>query len=242
MITSRAVASALLAAGCVGLAVGCKERTQRISIPGATLQMGCDLRRDPSCAEDERPQVPVVVPRFRIDLLEVTRGAYGRCVAAGACTPPPGELDFKRHPKLPVTQVTWHQARAFCAWRGARLPTEAEWELAARGTDGRVFPWGDEPPTCARAHTEACGSGPAEVGARPEGASPYGVLDMAGNVDEWVEDAYAPYGSSGAHADPTQRVARGGAYDAWHSRTTARNALHPSHRDSLLGFRCAAAE
>src|SRR5262249_50591563 len=96
-------------------------------------------------------------------------------------------------------------------------------------------------PTCERAYTSDCGESPADVGARSAGASPFGVLDLAGNVDEWVEDVYVGYASLGVASNPAgQRVARGGAYDAWHSRSTARNALQSDYHDALLGFRCAA--
>ncbi len=210
-----------------------------VVIPAGMLSMGCDPQRDRECGEDERPQHPVSVPGFRIDRVEVTQADYAGCVAAGACTPPEGDFDPRGHPRRPVTGVTWEQARLFCLWTGGRLPTEAEWEMAARGTDGRIYPWGDEPPGCDRAHTHDCGPSPADVGERPAGASPFGVLDMAGNVDEWVEDPYRAYDSAQAGRPSTERVARGGSYDAWHSRSTARNALQPSFKDAFIGFRCA---
>ena len=217
---------------------GCDRAREprRVEIPAATLVLGCAPERDASCAETERPARPVRVGAFRIDETEVTQGAYERCVEARACRRPPASYDPSREARRPVVEVAWSDARMFCAWAGGRLPTEAEWELAARGTDGRVFPWGDAAPTCDRAHLRDCGAAPAEVGGRRAGASPYGVLDLAGNVDEWVEDAYAPYGGA---ATSGERVARGGAYDAWHARATARSALAPSHRDPWLGFRCA---
>jgi iron(II)-dependent oxidoreductase len=223
---------ALLTASC-----GREDTDDMVAVPGARFEMGCDPERDPSCAPEERPAHALRVAAFRIDRTEVTQADYARCVGAKRCPRPRG-LDAKRHPRVPVTNVTWQEARTYCAWRGRRLPTEAEWELAARGTDGRVYPWGDDPPTCARAHTNDCGEGPRAVGDRRQGASPYGALDMAGNVDEWVEDPYRRYGAP-TSAPSTERVARGGAYDAWHSRSSARSALHPDHRDALVGFRCA---
>jgi formylglycine-generating enzyme required for sulfatase activity len=230
------------------MAIACKRDTpqriersddpEMVSIPAATLAMGCDSARDPSCAPTEQPQHVVRVAAFRIDRTEVTQAEYFDCVTAGGCTRPAGGFDPSARPRAPVTHVTWEQAHAFCRWRGERLPTEAEWELAARGTDGRIYPWGDEHPTCDKAHTHSCGQQPADVGRRSSGASPFGVLDMAGNVDEWVEDVYIAYGDPDARSSG-ERVARGGAYDAWHSRSTARNALQPHYRDALLGFRCA---
>src|SRR5262249_19229476 len=142
----------------------------------------------------EQPRHAVLVRAFRIDRTEVTVEAYAACIAARACTTPP---DF--HPeraRRPVAHVTWAQALAYCRFRGARLPSEAEWELAARGTDGRIYPGGDEPPDCPRPPLPACGAAPADVGTHPSGASPYGVLDLAGNVDEWTADAFARYGDA----------------------------------------------
>jgi formylglycine-generating enzyme required for sulfatase activity len=202
--------------------------------------MGCNRARDPSCSETEEPPHPVLVAGFQIDRTELSQGAYAACVQAGACSLPAAGFDPRARPLRPVTHVTWAQAKAFCRWAGQRLPSEAEWELTARGTDGRIYPWGDEAPTCERAHTAACGGGPADVGGRPAGASPYGALDMAGNVDEWVEDLYRPYGDDGG--DSGQRLARGGAEDAWHSRSTERSALAPAYHDALLGFRCAVSD
>ena len=206
-----------------------------VEIPSAEFAMGCSSARDPSCAPTEQPVHSVTVERFRIDRDEVTSAAYAACVAAGRCTAAAG-APVVEHAARPIGNVTWSQARAFCAWRGARLPSEAEWELAARGTDGRIYPWGDDEPTCERAWTATGGTAPADVGGRPLGSSPFGVRDMAGNVDEWVEDEYPAYGGG---ARSGERVARGGAYDAWHARSTARNALRPDYHDALLGFRCA---
>ncbi len=229
-------ATVLSLLGCGGGNAAPPPGPQMIEIPAAELPMGCAPARDPACAATEQPVHAVAVERFRIDRDEVTARAYAACVAAGRCTAAPRAARLE-HPDRPVGDVTWAQARAFCAWRQARLPTEAEWELAARGTDGRIYPWGDDEPTCERAWTAACGAEPADVGGRTLGSSPYGVRDMAGNVDEWVRDEYVAYGGG----EPSgERVARGGAYDAWHSRSTARNALRPEHHDALLGFRCAA--
>ena len=236
---------AAVAVVCCALAMSCKRdvpapsRGQMVSVPAVTFLMGCESARDVACAASEKPQRSVNVAAFSIDKTEVTQAAYAACVAAGKCARPVSGFAPDAHANRPVTHVSWHEARAFCEWRGARLPTEAEWELAARGTDGRIYPWGNEAPSCERAHTHECGAGPADVGGRLAGASPYGALDMAGNVDEWVEDRYASYG--GEPSASGERVARGGAYDAWHSRSTARSALSPDYRDALLGFRCAGA-
>lgn len=226
----------LLLAACARPSAAAGPLADLLPVPAATLRMGCDPGRDPSCSEEEQPQITVQISAFAIDRTEVSQRAYAGCVAHGACTLPSDGFDPDRTPRQPVTFVTWAQAEAFCRWRGARLPSEAEWELAARGTDGRRYPWGDQAPTCETAHTSACGKGPAPVGGRSKGASPFGILDMAGNADEWVADRYARYG---AQAGTGQRVARGGAWDAWHCRSTARSALQPDHKAADLGFRCA---
>lgn len=159
-----------------------------VRIPAGTFVFGCD-RTEPECPAHEQPRRSVRLPAFQIGLYEVTEGDYAACVKAGACAAD-GLVDDSRHPYLVDTIA---EARTYCAWRGLRLPTSIEWEKAARGTDGRPFPWGSEAPDCDRAafctrqvHDElffAMG----EVGRHPRSRSPYGVEDMAGNAPEWTE-------------------------------------------------------
>ncbi len=195
-------------------------------------------------ADDERPVRTVPLRAFRIDRTEVTRGRYGRCVATRKCAKLP--MDLLMEPDLPVTNVTWHEARAYCAFAGGRLPTEWEWEKAARGTDGREYPWGDVA-DCSRANWgnfegegPCAGENPGRpvaVGRHPTGASPYGVLDLGGNVWEWVQDAYDADDDTGDR----RRVVRGGSCCSYfvEPRAANRNGWDPRHRDGDLGFRCA---
>ena len=204
----------------------------------------------------------VTLSDFEIDRSEVPVRRYARCVSAGACSPPSfpsGDARYDR-PDLPVTHVRWDDAVAYCAWIGGRLPTEAEWEHAARGRAGHTFPWGDlynphlanhgawaDDPTDARDGFV----GLAPIGSFPDGATPTGLLDMAGNASEWVWDWYdlddEGYGyGRGAVVNPKGpaygargHVIRGGSYrEAAHSlRTAARRAYPTATRE--VGFRCA---
>lgn len=176
----------------------------RVAVPAGAFVMGADRGGE----EDERPRHALTLPAFRIDRTEVTRARYLACVAAGACTPPRDLGARFRDPAQPVAGVSWPQARAYCAWAGARLPTEREWEKAARGTDGRTYPWGEDAPTSARAvFDRGHGAGPDHVGQRPLGASPFGALDMAGNLWEWTDAAYDPYAYRHPEAAPTCETA-----------------------------------
>jgi formylglycine-generating enzyme len=198
---------------------------------------------------------------FFLDRTEVTVADYDACVRVGRCTAPPYEQGARRfrQANFPVTLVTWDDAQNFCAFRGARLPTEAEFERAARGQTGRHFPWG----ALANGHLANHGrlgldtsdasdgfSELAPVGSFRAGRTPDGFLDLAGNVAEWVQDRYAtqypdqevsdPQGPDAATAT-SARVVRGGSYEspmAW-LRGAARNAFLPSERRPSLGFRCA---
>jgi len=225
----------------------------RIVIPGGVFTQG-STHGD----EDERPVRKVVVKTFAIDRTEVTSGDYALCVADGRCkasptaspapTSPsaaPASNSAAADPKLPVTGVDWNDAQAYCRFAGGRLPTEAEWEKAARGTDGREYPWGGDA-DCARGNWgnfegegPCAGKNPGRpvaVGKYPSGASPYGVLDLGGNVWEWVADKYDD--------EPGRRVVRGGSCCSYFvgPRAANRNAWAPEHRDADLGFRCAGAK
>ncbi len=149
--------------------------------------MGVDTGGDP----DERPAHRVTVASFWLDRTEVTNAAYGRCVNQGGCRSPSSRAWYRGR-RLPVTGVSWHDAVKYCQWRGKRLPTEAEFERAVRGADGRRYPWGNAPPT-ARLTIALGARRPASVGSRRLGRGPYGHDDLAGNVWEWVVDEYDPF-------------------------------------------------
>ncbi|MCC6554100.1 MAG: formylglycine-generating enzyme family protein, partial [Polyangiaceae bacterium] len=165
-------------------------------VPGGAFTMGADSEGE----LDERPAHTVTLPAFYLDETEMTHEGYARCVAAGRGSPPdPRNADANgfgpdrrfRGRRQPVSSVPWDSARACCDFLGKRLPSEAEFEKAARGVDGRRYPWGNEPPDAARAVFGA--SVTADVGTHPEGRGPYGHQDLAGNVWEWTADVYDPY-------------------------------------------------
>jgi formylglycine-generating enzyme required for sulfatase activity len=172
-------------------------------VPAGRFTMGADVGGEP----DEHRAHTVSLPAFWLDATEVTNEAYDRCLAAGACGPVDPRSAEKngfgtdarfRGPRQPVSAISWGDARAYCAWAGKRLPTEAEWERAARGDDGRRFPWGDDEPT--KDHAVFSTGVTGDVGTHPKGDGPFGHHDLAGNVWEWVEDPYDPiaYGRPGA--------------------------------------------
>ena len=224
-------------------------RIEMVHVPTGAFVMGSDSDED-----DERPAHRVTVAAFDIDRDEVTVAEYDDCVVAGACAKPRGPVGGARDP---ITWVSHNDAAAFCRSAGKRLPTEAEWERAARGDDARRYPWGDRP-DCSRANfgnyrgEGRCPSGaghPVAVGSFPGGASPYGARDLAGNVWEWVADRYdAHYYARSPSRDPRgpdrgdRRVVRGGACCSMFGlpRASNRLAFPPSYTDEDIGFRCAA--
>ncbi len=221
-----------------------QDDVEMVAIPAGEFIMGSD---DPEADDNEKPASKVTVGPFSIDKFEVTNARYTRCMEAGICTRPPNRgYDDSTRANLPVTIVSWQQAVAYCRWVGKRLPTEAEWEKAARGTDGRRYPWGN---TFEAERANAGYSVPSitPVGNYPKGASPYGVMDMAGNVWEWTSSLYTPYpydpndGREDLNARGS-RVERSGSWyhPVWHARTTRRTAIgHVYRRINDLGFRCA---
>jgi formylglycine-generating enzyme required for sulfatase activity len=223
-----------------------------VPIVAGDFFMGCDPVADATCGSDEQPGRMVTLAAYSIDKNEVTETDYKLCVDAGNCTMPTG-FDPVTNPTLPVTNVTWYQADAYCKWTGKRLPTEAEWERAARGTDQRIFPWGGDTPNCGLANFMGCGDVAKPVGSLPTVTSPEGVLDMAGNAWEWVADFYQAnyYGSNPPMMNPkgpatgTTKVIRGGGFDASSTartlRASARSQQDPSTTGTGVsqGFRCA---
>jgi len=200
----------------------------QLYIPAGTFIMGgLDVYQE----SDELPAHGIYLNAFWIDQVEVTNGMYNLCVQTGLCRPPArissdNRLEYFGNPEFqdyPVVHIAWYDANAYCQWAGRRLPTEAEWEHAARGDDKRNYPWGDELPNEYNSNSVNIVGDTSRVGSYAEGASPFGVLDMAGNVWEWVADRYKPnyYKISPAEnpAGPTQetvfnnlRVLRGGSY------------------------------
>lgn len=188
-----------------------------IRIPGGEFTMGGVE------FSSERPPHRVQLSAYWVGRTEVTNAMYRRFLAATG-HPPPAVVQEERFSgdEQPVVGVDWADAAAYCAWAGGRLPTEAEWEFAARGTDGRRYPWGNEPPGAGRAVFEMdfLKGQAAPVGTTPGDVSPFGVLDMAGNVSEWCSDWAAPYAAGGPEPLPdprgptvgTLRVRRGGSY------------------------------
>jgi formylglycine-generating enzyme len=258
-----------------------------VLIPEGPFLRGCSPA-DRGCYDNESPARPIRLSAFYIDRTEVTVERYAACVAAGACSeanvgmstksvttsrPPTGDneshtsgtatssgCNYRHIERLhhPMNCVSWHEAKAFCEWYGKRLPTEAEWEKAARGaSDDRIYPWGNAAPSCNLAVVKQSGTRcdtnlTARIGSRPGGASPFGVLDMVGNVWEWVSDYYdRDYYTRAPNVDPQGpeegkfRVMRGGGFtDFPHDgidplRVSNRYSYVPQVRFERLGVRCA---
>jgi len=240
-----------------------------VSIPAGKFTMGSD-----EGAADEAPVHEVYLDTYWMDATEITNGMYAKCVDARVCLQPL-QLDSytrssyfgeRRYENYPVIYVDWNMANTYCEWAGARLPTEAEWEKAARSEDGRIFPWGNNwdvgklrrlnfadkntPETTSDITLDDGYRDTAPTGNYPSGRSPYEIYDMAGNVWEWVADWYDPLYYDNSPMDnpqgPTQellmRVLRGGSWVAANENVfhaSNRNGLEPSKFSESIGFRCA---
>lgn len=218
-----------------------------VKIPAGDFLMGSDKRKDLAALDEELPQESMYLPEYRIARVPVTNAQYKQFVDATDHKPPKhwqnGQIpkDKESHP---VVNVTWYDSIAFCRWAGVRLPTEAEWEKAARGTDGRIWPWGNEPPDKERCNFNMNVGDTTPVDAYSKGDSPYGVLDMAGNVWEWTSSlnkAY-PYNTNDDRENPASavpRVLRSGSFDNNQDlvRCAYRDFNYPGGCYNRLGFR-----
>ena len=236
------------------------DNADMVCVPAGQFLMGSVISAVYAQA-DEKPQHTVYLDAFWIDVREATNMQYNQCIQAGACKVPksmsetmPG-MSMPTQDNQPISDVLWDEAAAYCQWVGGALPTEAQWEKAARGTDGRIYPWGNQSPTCDYAVMNdgsgpACGkqNAPWPVGSKPLGASPYGALDMAGNVWEFTADWYAPnYYTKSLTSNPqgpssgTEHTVRGGSLfmSPDHVRAAFRGTgiIHAVHGSQ--GFRCA---
>ncbi len=231
-----------------------KDGMVMVYVPQGDFLMG-SASTDEAAITDEKPQHTVYLDPFWIYKTEVTNEMYNLCIAASVCRTPntiasathPDYFDDPDFKNFPVIHVSWNDAWTYCNWAGIRLPTEAEWEKAARGEDGRLYPWGNEPPSAARFNFALVLDDPAEVGSYPDGESPYGALDLAGNVWEWVSSVYKPYPyrANDGREDPYStdlRVLRGGSWDTSdrnYARAANRSVGWLSDQNGSLGFRCA---
>ena len=221
-----------------------------VYVPDGTFLMG-STDSNSMAVSNEKPQHNLPLAAYWIDKTAVTNRMYALCVKAGACQLPSNTISYKnpgyygnpKYDNYPVIYVNWSDAQSYCHWAKMYLPTEAEWEKAARGTDGRLYPWGDATLACSLANfggPGGCVGDTSPVGAYPSGASPYGALDMAGNVWEWVNDWYSDNYSGQSSVAGTYRVLRGGSWsdDGSGLRSAFRYRSNPASSSSDIGFRC----
>jgi eukaryotic-like serine/threonine-protein kinase len=225
-------------------------------VPAGNFLMG-STSADTQAAPNEKPQHPVYLDAFWIDQTDVTNKMYALCVSAGVCPAPSATSSFT-HPsyyknskfnKYPVVNVSWNDATAYCKWAGRQLPTEAQWEKAARGTDGGIFPWGNAAPDNTLLNYNQVVNDTTMVGNYPKGASPYGALDMAGNVNQWVNNWYSDsYYQNSPASNPlgpdsgSYRVMRGSGWNEnfYGVRSAFREGADPTTNvNAVIGFRCA---
>lgn len=253
--------------------LGCNQIGQRwsspsdgmelVCVPAGEFSMGSD-NTDSAAGIDEKPRHTVYLDAYWIDRTEITNAMFKKCVDSGTCHPRTyspymwgvesrtrkNYYDNPAFADFPVIMLNSDEAETYCQWAGRRLPSEAEWEKAARGVDARTYPWGNNPPDCSIANFQGCTGDTSQVGSHPKGDSPYGAADMAGNLWEWTADNYDPaYYAVSPSKNPTGpttgnfRVLRGGSW----GRTSLPDALRTANRasgkpehwsDGELGFRC----
>lgn len=241
--------------GIVSTQVSPIDDMMQVYVPAGKFLMGSDKSKDSLADSMEQPMHTVYLTTFWIDQTEVTNAMYAKCVSAGACQAPHDSKSNTRksyygdnmYADYPVIYVEWNQADAYCKWAGGRLPTEAEWEKAARSTDGRIYPWGNQAPT-ANLATNGTNDTTA-VGSHPAGASPYGALDMAGNVWEWVNDwvsinydsSQTTWSNPQGRSIGDHKVICGGSWDYYRHgdiRVAFRGNTDPRVSVYDIGFRC----
>jgi serine/threonine-protein kinase len=218
-----------------------KDGAEMVYVPAGEFTMGSE---NMEAYSDEAPEHTVYLDAYWIYKYEVANTQYRQCIEDGACS---GDLSQYPENNFPAVYINWNEATDYCAWAGGRLPTEAEWEKAARGEYGRTYPWGEASPNCSLVQYNDCSGEIVSVGSFPNGISPYGALDMAGNVWEWVADWYnANYYQNSPSQNPTGpasgmwRVLRGGSWgnNGDLLRASYRGASYPDGKLNYLGFRC----